>query len=267
MRYLLVSFVVLFLFSGCVNSEPQPEVQKKPDVNNTNVTEVQVIEKNVSIISQLVDEKVIEDESLEEVNLIANVFSDELYFEKDKEGIDKHRLVIKYLDARDWEKKALKKIYKKHKKLWSKKQSKDLWKIVEEDRYFGLCSDRKYWDNLQFEESEPERDVLHSILLIRYLNNLSNGCPEWIRSKQKIQNENRQEYINSKEILSLLPHNVLIEKLIMIYVSKSKRFKTMIDEHHASLSLDKKEEEILAERLAIEAYKREEKSPKYEKRK
>lgn len=266
MKDLFVLFVVLFLFSGCVHSEPKPEVQDK-NPKDTNVTEDQVVEKNVSIISQLVDEKVIEDESLDEVNLIHNVFHDELYFEKDKEGVDKHKLVIKYLDARDWEKKALKKIYKKHKKLWSKKQSSDLWKIVEEDRYFGLCSDRRYWDNLQFEESQPERDILHSILLIRYLNNLSNGCTEWIRSQRKIKDENSQEHINTKEILSLLPHNVLVEKLIMLYVSKSKRFRTMIDNHHESLSLDKKEEEILAERLAIETYKREEKHPKYQKRK
>jgi len=199
--------------------------------------------------------------------VIHNVFKDELYFEKDKEGVNLHTLVIKYLDAREWEKKALEKIYKKHVKLWSKKQSEALWKLMEENRYFALCSDQKYWDNLQFEESQPERDVLHSIVLIRYLNNLANGCPEWVSSKGSIKDENSEEFINSKEILSLLPHNVLLEKLMMIYVSKSKRFQSMIKNHHESLGLDKKEEELLAERLAIEAYKREEKSPNYERRK
>jgi len=264
MRYLLITFVAIFLFSGCANLKPEYKALEK-DQNQTK-HDVVDIDKNVSIISQLVDEKVIEDEALEDENLIQNVFHDELYFEKDKEGVDKRKLAIQYLDARDWEKKALKQIYKKHKKLWSKKQSKDLWKILEEDRYFGLCSDRKYWDNLQFEESQPERDVLHSILLIRYLNNLSSGCPGWVLSKKKIKNENSKEVINSRHVLSLLPHEVLIDKLIMIYVPKSKKFERMVEEHHNTLSLDKKEEVILLERLDIEEYKRNQKYPKYKKR-
>jgi len=267
----VIAFMGLFFLSGCLMPEPQPKLSTQTkelnstkmntkEISTTEMNSTQAITTDAHPVSEVLEEK-------EEVNVIHNVFQDELYFEKDKEGVDQHALVIKYLDARDWEKKALGKIYKRHKKLWSAKQSNSLKQIIEKNHYFGLCSDRKYWDNLAFEESEPERDVLHSMLLIRYLNNLSNGCVEWVRSKQKINDENHEEHINTKEILSLLPHHVLIEKLIMLYVSQSKQFKTLIANHHESLSFDKPQEELLAERFAIESYKRDEKNPKYQKRK
>ncbi|HHD82376.1 MAG TPA: hypothetical protein ENK94_04205 [Campylobacterales bacterium] len=262
MKSIFIVITAILLFVGCTHVEPKVPVTEVKDKNTTEAFK----EQNVSSIVELVEEENRESDNVEEGNLILNVFEDELYFEKDKVGKDKTKVVIKYLDAHKWEKEALRKIYKRYKKLWSKEQSKAFFKILEEDKYFSLCADRRYWDNLQFEESEPERDVLHSILLLRYLNNLSNGCPQWIASKGKIKDENRKEYINSKEILSLLPHDVLVDKLIMLYVPNSKKFESMIKGHHQTLSLDKKEENIIAERLEIETYKQTQKYPKYNKR-
>lgn len=263
MRYIIV-LVFLFLFSGCVMLEPT----LSQDTNGTGViekldTNETIIEK--SIVLELAKSKKIESKDLGSGHILVNVFDDELYFEKDKVQKNKRKVVIKYLDAYSWEKRALNKIYRKHKRIWSKKQSKDFRKVLEEDKYFSLCGDRRYWDNLEFQESEPERDVLHSILLIKYLNNLSHGCSRWVESNGKINNENRKEYINTNYIFSLLPHDVLVKKLLLMYSPKEKGFSSLLKRHKASLVSDKKAEELKLERLKIEKYKRLEIHPNYKK--
>ncbi|CAA6804765.1 MAG: Unknown protein [uncultured Sulfurovum sp.] len=258
MKFFIGVVMAMMLFTGCTTTEPKvPTVKSNSSVTEANQTEVP-IESNVSSI---------EESSIDDENVILNVFNDELYFEKDKVGKDKRQVVIKYLDAHKWEKKALSKIYKKYKQLWSKKQSKDFFKILEEDKYLSLCSDRRYWDNLQFEENQPERDVLHSILLIRYLNNLSHGCPKWVESNAKIKDENAKEYIRTKHLLSLLPHNVIIPKLIESYQPKSKKFRKFMKKQKRLLELDTEGDVLKASRLELEKHKRKLCEPKYKNRK
>lgn len=270
MKVVLTNLIALFFFLGCSVLEPNLDL-KKEDNNvskkvSKNIEVEEVKEKNVSIVSTIPNEEILENNNLEEGNIILNVFDDELYFEKDKVGIDKTKVVIKYLDAFDWEKKALQKIYKKHKRLWSQKQSEDFQKILIEDKYLSLCGDRRYWDNLEFEESQPEQDILQSILLIKYLNNLSHGCPQWVESNCKVKNENAKERINIKQVFSLLPHGVIIEKLFSLYTPKEKKFRTLLKKHKNSLELAKKKEVLRLERLEIEAFKCRPYDPSYEKK-
>jgi len=260
---LFMGTLVALLLMGCRSIEPKVSTSKAiKSVSEVNQTEV-FIDNGVSAENNVSSVKKIEETLTDDANIILNVFNDELYFEKDKEGIDKRQVVIKYLDAHKWEKKALSETYTKYPKLWSKEQSEDFFKILEEDRYLSLCADRRYWDSLQFEESEPERDVLHSILLIRYLNNLSHGCPQWISSKVK--DENVKAYIHTKQILSLLPYNVIISKLIASYEPKSKKFKALMAEHKRLLALDREAEVLKASRLELEEHKRRLCQPKYTK--
>ena len=263
MKYVVV-LVSLFLFLGCAVLEPSFEAISSINVEENTTKER--VEKNVSICSKLLEDKTIKNDNLEEGRLILNVFDDELYFEKDKVGKDKNEVVIKYLDAFPWEKKALKNIYKKYQKLWSKKQSKDFRKILEEDKYLSLCADRRYWDNLEFEESEPERDILQSVLLIKYVNNLSHGCPEWVKSDGKIKDENEKEPIKTKQIFSLLPHRVIIGKLLSLYLPKEKKFLELLEEHQVSLESNKKSEFLKLERLKIEAFKCKKCNPNYKRK-
>ena len=204
---------VLLLFNGCTILKPsfgvinEDTVKIIPDKNEI------IVEK--TILVKISDKKKIKDKSLEPEEIILNVFDDELYFERDKVRGNKSRLIIRYLDAFSWEKNALLKAYTIYKKIWSKKQSDDFKEILEEDKYFALCTDSRYWENLKIEDKEPERDILHSILLIKYLNNLSYGCRE-------IDDNSIQEHIDADHILSLLPHDVLIHKLLLIHLPKEK---------------------------------------------
>jgi len=252
MKYALSLLISMFLFLGCATQTPKIKQE--------------VVEKNVTQVAQEPEKELIDTDEIEEGNLIVNVFDDELYFEKDKVGKDKMSIVIKYLDAYAWEKEALKKVYKKYKRLWSKKQSNALRKIIEENAYYALCADGRYWDNLEFEQSEPERDILHSILLLRYLNNLSHGCPKWVESNGKVKNENRKEYVKTESILSLLPHDVIISRLISSFKPKNKKFNALIKKHKKLLSYDIKEEVLKESRLRVELSKQEACKPDYKRK-
>ena len=262
LKSLVPSFLIviaLLIVGGCTTSS-QPKVKTVSHEQNSS----QSLEHNRSVV---VEKKVAQEELKEEEgHIIENVFDDELYFEKDKVGVDKTALVIKYLHAYPWEKKALRRIYKKYKHLWSKRQSETFKKIVQDDKYASLCSDQKYWDNLEFEESEPERDILQSVLLLRYINNLSHGCPKWVKSNGKIKDENRKKDVEAKYIFSLLPHRVLIEKLLLLYAPKEKRFKRLLSEYKALVESDVDREKIKEKRLELEKFKAAEIHPNYRER-
>ena len=254
------SFIVVvtsLLIVGCT-TPPQPKSKRVSHKQKSS----QTLEHNRSVV---VEKKVAQQKPKEEGHIIENLFDDELYFEKDKVR-DKTAVVIKYLHAYPWEKKALKRIYKKYKQLWSKQQSETFKKIVQEDKYASLCGDQDYWDNLEFEESEPEHDILQSVLLLRYINNLSHGCIKWVESDGKIKDENREKDVEAKYIFSLLPHNVLIEKLLILYAPKEKKFKKLLSEYKALVESDADREKIKEKRLELEQFKAMEIHPNYRKR-
>jgi len=256
MRNFIVVAIVFFV-TGCV--APQAKVKTVSHEQNSS----QSLEHNKSVIRE---KKIVQEMPKEEKNIIENVFDDELYFEKDKIVGDKTAIVIKYLRAYPWEKKALKKIYKKYKYLWSKRQSETFKKIVQGDKYASLCGDKDYWDNLQFEESKLERDILQSVLLLRYINNLSHGCPKWVESNGKIKDENRKKDVESRYIFSLLPHKVLIEKLLLLYAPKEKKFKKLLSEYKALVESDAKQDKLKEKRLELEQFKASEIHPNYKER-
>ena len=255
MKFFIV--VIMFLVVGCVT--PSPKVKKAGSEQNSSES----LEYNKSVV---IEKKVVEEPKEEEGYLIENIFDDELYFEKDKVGKDKTAVVIKYLRAYPWEKKALKRIYKKYKQLWSKRQSKTFKKILQEDRYASLCGDQRYWDNLEFEESQPEHDILQSVLLLRYINNLTYGCVKWVESDGKIKDENRKKDVEAKYIFSLLPHNVLIEKLLLLYAPKEKKFKRLLSNYKALVKSDANKYNIKEKRLELEQFKADEIHPNYKER-
>ena len=267
MRYIVIVLIGLFFFSGCVANQPKVEKEETKilkKASDKNITALSTASKDIK--KEIIQEETIQKDVVEEGEVIVNVFDDELYFEKDKVGTDKTKVVIKYLDAFDWEKKALQKIYKKHKKLWSKKQSKNFKNILKNDKYLALCGDRRYWDNLEFEESEPEQDILQSVLLIKYLNNVMHGCPEWVESNGKIKDENSKKHMNSKEIFSLLVHGVIIKKLFSLSVPKDKNFYPSVEKYKALLTTDVKKEILKKKRLMIENYKCKRWQPNYVKK-
>ena len=255
MKFFIV--VVALLVTGCV--APTPKVQKVSHEQNSS----QTLEHNKSVA---LEKKVVEEPKEEEGHIIENVFDDELYFEKDKVGVDKTAVVIKYLRAYPWEKKALNRIYKKYKLLWSKRQSKTLKKILQEDRYASLCGDQRYWENFEFEESEPEHDILQSVLLLRYIKNLTHGCVKWVESDGKTKDENRKKDVEAKYIFSLLPHNVLIEKLLLLYAPKEKKFKKLLSKYRALVESDANKDNIKEKRLELEQFKADEIHPNYKER-
>jgi len=240
--FISLLFISIFIFTSCSGLQENREAT----LTHSNF----IVDRNITKSSK---------NSLEESEVIVNVFNDELYFEKDKATTDKIKLVIKYVDASNVEKKALKKIYKKHQKIWSSKQYRDLKKIIENDKYLSLCSDRKYWDNLEFEEEEPQKDVLKSILFLRYIKNLAYGCSQWVKSDGKIKQENLKNNLNINNILSLLVHEVLIDKLLLQYVPKEKRFFKLLEEYNMFAN----KEVIKEHRLEIEQYKELEVHPDY----
>ncbi len=240
-RVVLVGVIGLF-FSACTEVAKVAPLATKSTIKDSEVTE-----RNVTLSPKKKSEQ-------EDVHVLENLFDDELYFELDKVSNSRRaKVVINYLKAYPWEKKALKKAYKKHSKLWSKKQSSDFKKILEEDSYLSLCSDVNYWENLEFEESEPQRDILQSLLLIRYLHNLAHGCPKWVESRVK--GENSKKFMHTNHILSLLPHEVIIGKLMKILAPKEREFSKMVKQYH-----NKKSDEL---RLKIENMKHNTIHPNY----
>jgi len=260
----------MVLFSGCSLIKSEPKINKKEiipkDLSKRVVQNVATSrvepksKKDVSVELFHKKEKVIPTE------IIENVFSDELFFEKDKMHANKNLLVIKYLDALPWEKDALNLIYKRYKNIWSEKQSEEFKEILQEDKYLSLCGDKRYWDNLEFEEESAQKEVLHSILLLRYLNNLTNGCEKWVESNGKIKDENYQKKIDMNHVLSLLPHDVLIDKLMHMFLPHEKSFFPRLEEYKFLLNSTPDRSNLKEMRLEIERVKNMNKRPNYNKK-
>jgi hypothetical protein len=239
---------------------PKSVLKEIIDTNITVVTTKQ-IESNVTVTKRV--NKGQEEKTREPVEVIENVFSDELYFERDKVHENKYLMVIKHLDALALEKDALKVMYRKNMNIWSKKQSKDFKHIMEKNQYFSLCSDKRYWDNLVFEEQLVEKEILQSILLLKYLTNLKYGCKKWVESNNKIKDENHKKEMNYYHILSLLPHDVLMEKVVQMFLPVEERFLFKLDEYRSLLASTTNKSDLKEKRLELERLKVLKQEPNY----
>ena len=258
------------MFSGCRILEPDFGVSKKKVEISTKVkiisplplevnrTKESLLIQRVPYIKTPPPKRIILSKEVNKIEVIPNVFSE------DTEDFLSNKRLIKYLDAYSWEKKSLSKAYAKKKKLWTKHEIQDFLSIVNEDKYLSLCGDKRYLDNLIFTADAVKQDLLYSILLLRYLNNLSHGCVEWVSSGGSVLYENNQEYIESDYLLSMLSKDILIERLFTRYFPKDKDFLPAIKRYKLLTKYLEESDEIKNERLQIEQYKTFENHPDYE---
>ena len=245
--------------SGCSKKEPKkPLCIIHPTSKDSNIT---AVENNSSELSKEDEElKIIDDgtggsNNVEDEYCIVDVFTDSMFLNGDRIKL------IKNLDALSWERKALLKAYKNHTELWNKQQKKAFQKILEEDKYLSLCGDRRYYDNLLFTTEEPQTDILHSILLLKYLNNLSHGCKKWV--SQKANNENGHKDIPSLYLLDMVEKDALVERLFIPFLPKQKSFRMAIREYKNMKNKDEKSQNLQDKRLEIEQMKERDEFPSY----
>jgi len=256
-QYIL--FILLILVSGCTKHPKKPLCIIHPTSKDGNLT---VVEDSSETSKEDEELKVIDDgeggsNKVDDEYCIVDVFTDSMFLNGDRIKL------IKNLDALPWEKKALLKAYKNNTKLWNKKQRKEFQKILEEDKYLSLCGDRRYYDNLLFTAEEPQADILHSILLIKYLNNLSHGCKKWV--SQKTSDENKHKNIPSLYLLDMVEKDALIERLFIPFIPNHKSFKVAIKEYKNMKNRDAKSQKLKDKRLEIEEMKAIDSSPSYKK--
>ena len=263
---------VSMLFSGCTLFQPNLGVTKKEvEVSKMDREPPPVVpspvlkERRVTLPPQTTPyiktpppKRVLVQKEPSDLEVIANVFTEET-----PDSFSSQRL-IGYLEMFPWEKRALKNAYGKHGKLWTQREIHDFLAIINEDKYLSLCGEKRYLDNLMFTSNPAKQDLLYSVLLLKYLNNLSHGCVEWVSSDGAILNENREEYIESDYLLSMLPKDILIERLFTRYIPKEEDFFPALKRYKLLTKYLEKSDEIKSERLQIEVYKSAENHPNYE---
>ena len=237
---------------GCTNKQPivkKPSCIIHPTSKDTNITTV--VQESFELSKEDSELKVVDDsnESDEVVGeyCIVDVFTDSIFLNGDRVKL------IKNLDALPWEKKVLLTAYKKDSKLWNQQQKKEFDKILEEDKYLSLCSDRRYYDNLLFTSEEPQLDILYSITLLRYAKNLSNGCLEWVSSG--IKDENIKKRVPEKNLLKMVQQGAIVERLLVPFIPKTKAFDEALNAYHKAISRGENAKSLTSERMFIEEQK------------
>ncbi len=259
----ILSIIVIFI-SGC--TAPKPIKHKKPlciihpTSKDKNITK----DDNISISNEDKELQVIDDGAggsnrVEEEYGIDDVFTDSMFLNGDRIKL------IKNLDALPLEKKSLLKAYKNHTKLWKRKQREEFAKILEDDKYLSLCGDRRYYDNLLFTTEEPQVDILYSILLIKYINNLSHGCKKWVYSKLT-NNLETKDNIPRDYLLDMVEKGAIVERLFVPFIPKPKKlFRVAIREYKSMHDIDEKSKKLRDKHLEIESMKESDKHPSYQK--
>ena len=246
-KNLTLILTTLFLFVGC-HSTPKPSVKEElkitePKENNVSVAPL-VLEKNVS--------KVLPEH---EIEVIKSVFKDEEHF-----GGNRLKL-IDDLVAQNWEKRALRWAYRKNKSLWNREQKETFKVILEKDLYLSLCDSKPYWDNLMLVSGEPEEDILYSVLLLRYLNNLESGCVDWVTENKEMK---KRDYVHANYVLNLLSFKVLIDRLFLAYLPEREIFYKSLREYKSLEENGVDKLALKAKRLEVENYKSTKSYPSYE---
>jgi hypothetical protein len=258
-QYILLIIVSILLLSGCTKQPKKPLCIIHPTSKESNITAVEDTPKTTKEDEEL---KIIDDgaggsNEVEDEYCIVDVFTDSLFLNGDRMKL------IKNLDAQPWEQKVLLKAYKNHTKLWNRRQRKEFQRILEDDKYLSLCGDRRYYDNLLFTLDEPQVDILHSVLLLKYLNNLSHGCRKWV--SQKASNENHHKNIPSLYLLDMIEKDALVERLFVPFIPRQKSFQIAIREYKQIKENDEKSQKLKDKRLEIEQLKEREEYPSYKK--
>jgi len=259
---LFIIAVLLFL-SGCTTKQIEKEIMPKkpaciihPTSKDTNTS----IKEVFTPLSKEEDNelKIVDGGGGNEVvgeYCIVDVFTDSMFLDGDRLKL------IENLDALAWEKKSLLKAYKNHTQLWNKKQKENFQKLLASDKYLSLCGDKRYYDNLLFTLDEPQVDILHSVLLLKYINNLSNGCMQWV--SQKISNENSNKKIPSRYLLDMIEKDAIVERLFIPFIPKQKSFRVAIREYKKMKEKRGNTQELKVRRIEIEQIKQTEEYPSY----
>ena len=256
--------VVLLFISGCTKQVPLESIPQKPACiihPTSDNTKEPIKEIREPLVKEEEDElKIIDGGGGNEVvgeYCIVDVFTDSIFLDGDRLKL------IKNLDALPWEKKSLLKAYKNHTDLWNKKQRKAFQKILESDKYLSLCGEKRYYDNLLFTVEEPQADILHSILLLKYINNLSHGCMQWV--SQKVNNENSSKDIPSTYLLDMIEKDALVERLFIPFVPRKKSFRIALREYKKMKEKVGNSQELKVRRIEIEQIKQTQEYPSYKK--
>lgn len=221
---------MMVLFVGCSKTEPK------------------VNENNVPIIES-VEEPILNEQPIFELNR-REIFSDT---DVARANI---RTLIEMLDVFPWEKKALHFVYRHAgKMIWKPNQIQDFRKILEDDSYLSMCGAQRYWDYLETTDDKVKQDVLYSVLLLRYLNNLSSGCREWVSSDGMVVNENSRKNIKAEYVLSLVAQGALVQKLFIPYLPQNRDFFVALDDYKRLEKSVENLSDLKRERLSIEQYK------------
>jgi len=253
--------ILILIVSGCTKqpTKKKPLCIIHPTSKDGNIKE---IETTPEVSKEDEELKVIDDgaggsNKVEDEYCIVDVFTDSMFLNGDRIKL------IKNLDALSWERKVLLEAYKNHTELWNRQQKKEFQKILEDDKYLSLCGDRRYYDNLLFTTEEPQLDILHSILLLKYINNLSHGCKKWVLEKSS--NENSHKDIPSLYLLDMIEKDALVERLFIPFVPKQKSFQISIREYKKMKDKDVQSEKLKDKRLEIEQIKERDEYPSYRK--
>jgi hypothetical protein len=254
--------LVLFI-SGCTKQVPVEPTPKKPAciIHPTSKDDNKSIkEVHEPLVKENDDElKIVDGGGGNEVvgeYCIVDVFTDSMFSNGDRFKL------IQNLDALAWEKKSLLKAYKNHTDLWNKKQRKAFQRILESDKYLSLCGERRYYDNLLFTAEEPQADILHSILFLKYINNLSNGCMQWV--SQKVNNENSSKNIPSAYLLDMIEKDAIVERLFLPFVPRQKSFRIAIRDYKKMKQKVGNSQELKVRRIEIEQIKQTQEYPSYQ---
>jgi len=250
-NYLLLMGLLLIFSTGCtklnsIAKSVKPQCIIHPTSKDKNSTQSKEYSPKIEA------KKSSEEDSS---NCIVDVFTDSMFLNGNRFKL------IKNLDAFPWEKKALMSAYKNHTSLWNEKQKKEFQEVLEEDKYLALCGDKRYYDNLLFTTEEPQVDILHSILLLKYINNLSNGCIEWVT--QKVKNENSSQKVHSNYLLDMIEKDALVERLFVPFIPNRKRFLIAVREYKKALEKSGSSHELELKRLEIEEAKQNDEYPDY----
>jgi len=221
-----------------------------------------VIEEDITLSQEESEIRVIDDgeggsNKVEDEYCIVDVFTDSIFLNGDRIKL------IQNLDASKEERAILLKAYKNHTDLWSRTQREKFSTILEEDKYLSLCGARRYYDNLLFTTEEPQLDILYSIIFLKYINNLKNGCYEWVAQRREKQTLSHN--VHGNYLLDMIEKDALIERLFIPYLPKEKSFLISVREYKKMVDKGSDKEGLREKRLEVEEKKRIEKYPSYRK--